>query len=446
MSSNSHEHGAPDEHPPHPEDAAGHAHHGHHSPYLHHHFETPGQQFESDKFGMWLFLATEILLFGGLFCAYSIYRANHPEVFDYAHQFLDWKMGGLNTLVLIFSSFTMAWGVRAAQLGQRTLLVSLLAITIVCGAAFMVIKYFEYSHKLHEGLTWGGTYSYDPAGHGHGHDAAHGGEEAEHGSAIEEPASAVHSDDPPLVAESDERHMSPMPIVDPLIGESSDPPALSEMQAESVIPGVSMEASDEGAQRAEEQHADRSADDGDVPADATDHSGELPPAVETVPPPAGAAGGAQPAAISETHAAAAEALPAAPAGVATTHSTIAAPGTLPALAATPILPESLALEPTRVPPAAQAPAGLSAGPRVTEGHHAEDVPRNVQMFFSIYFAMTGLHGIHVLIGMLVIGIMMVKAAKGHYTAEYWTPIDLTGLYWHVVDLIWIFLFPLLYLI
>jgi cytochrome c oxidase subunit 3 len=64
---------------------------------------------------MWMFLGTELLMFGGLFCAYSVYRHNHPEVFEYAHQYLDKKLGAINTLILITSSLTMAWGVRAAQ-------------------------------------------------------------------------------------------------------------------------------------------------------------------------------------------------------------------------------------------------------------------------------------------------------------------------------------------
>ena len=88
--------------------------HGH-NPYLAHHFDTEEQQFDSGKLGMWLFLATEILLFSGLFCAYSVYRASHPEIFIYAHQYLDKFWGGLNTVILIFSSFTMAWAVRCAQ-------------------------------------------------------------------------------------------------------------------------------------------------------------------------------------------------------------------------------------------------------------------------------------------------------------------------------------------
>jgi len=73
-------------------------------------------------------------------------------------------------------------------------------------------------------------------------------------------------------------------------------------------------------------------------------------------------------------------------------------------------------------------------------------PKNVQIFFSVYFAMTGLHGIHVIVGMIAIGWILTRARKGHFTSEYFTPVDFVGLYWHLVDLIWIFLFPLLYLI
>ena len=104
-----------------------------HAEHLAHQFETPEQQFQSGKLGIWLFLGTEILLFSGLFCAYAVYRANHPEVFYYAHLYLSKPLGALNTMVLILSSFTMAAAVRAAQLGNTRWLVRLLAVTLVCG-------------------------------------------------------------------------------------------------------------------------------------------------------------------------------------------------------------------------------------------------------------------------------------------------------------------------
>src|SRR3954466_7467891 len=106
-----------------------HHHHPHGNVHLAHHFETPEQQYASAKMGMWVFLATELLMFGGLFCAYAVYRHNHPEVFEYAHTYLDKKWGAINTVVLITSSLTMAWGVRMAQLGRRVGLTICLLLT-----------------------------------------------------------------------------------------------------------------------------------------------------------------------------------------------------------------------------------------------------------------------------------------------------------------------------
>src|SRR5438477_9999959 len=111
----------------------GDAAHAPHDPHLAHHFDTPEQQYASAKLGMWVFLATEILMFGGLFCAYSVYRHNHPDVFEYAHQYLDKTLGAINTIVLITSSLTMAWGVRLAQLGKMRGLWICLILTSVGG-------------------------------------------------------------------------------------------------------------------------------------------------------------------------------------------------------------------------------------------------------------------------------------------------------------------------
>src|SRR5665213_1839260 len=89
--------------------------------HLAHHFDTPAQQQDAAKLGMWLFLTTEIMLFSGLFCAYAVLKASKPEIFAWGHHILDMPLGALNTIVLITSSFTMAWAVRAVQLDQRRL-------------------------------------------------------------------------------------------------------------------------------------------------------------------------------------------------------------------------------------------------------------------------------------------------------------------------------------
>ena len=266
------------------------------SPHLQHHFDTPEQQFDAGKLGIWLFLATEILLFGGLFCAYAIYRANHPEVFVYAHQFLDKVLGGTNTVILLCSSLTMAWAVRASQLGQRRLLIALLSLTLLGGFGFMGIKYVEYKAKWEHGLLPGTHFAH-------------------------------HED-----------------------GEAEVPPAAA------ATPAPTPKAAR-------------------VAASATDVK-------------------------------------------------------------------------TTIKPAAQGPRGTVSPSEAAERgalSHAKR-PSNVQIFFGIYFLMTGLHGLHVLAGMGAIVWILVRSIKGHFGPEYFTPVDFVGLYWHLVDLIWIFLFPLLYLI
>jgi len=124
------------------------------SPNFHvaHHFRDANTQFDSGRMGVWLFLVTEILFFGGLFCAFAVFRSWYFDAFVEAHHHLDKVMGGTNTIVLICSSLTMALGVRSAQTNNKKLTLWMLAITLVCAATFLVIKYFEYSHKFHEGL------------------------------------------------------------------------------------------------------------------------------------------------------------------------------------------------------------------------------------------------------------------------------------------------------
>lgn len=300
-----------------------HAGHGDHAkyPFLAHHFETPAQQFDSAKLGMWLFLATEVLFFGALFVAYAVLRARFPEVFSYASHYLSTEMGGINTCVLILSSLTMALGVYFAQRGRKLALVICLWLTMAGAAGFLVIKYFEYSHKIHAHLVWGPTFYIPP------HDAAGEAESAQLAHAQAVPAAVATP-------------ANPAPAL-PTIGTR--------------------------------------------------------PAVDASVIKAASAG---------------------PAGIG------AAAGD-PRLAAT-----------------------EDAIPHDVPSAHLEDskMPPNTHMFFAIYYAMTGLHGIHVVVGMIVIGMLIYRATRGDFGPNYYTPVDLVGLYWHIVDLVWIFLFPLFYLI
>jgi cytochrome c oxidase subunit 3 len=222
---------------------SSHSHEGHH-PALQHHFFDMEQQHESVKLGVWLFLLTEILLFGGLFCFYALYRAHHPELFIAMAHFLDWKMGALNTAVLIISSVTVALAIRSIQQNKAKECAVLLGVTIALAGVFLVVKYFEYTHKFEMGI----------------------------------------------------------------------------------FPGEYFASQD-------------------------------------VLNAAAAAGQANP------------------------HS-----------------------------------------------------------FFSIYFLMTGLHGLHVVFGMIFLGWLLVRVLKGRYDSVNYVGIEMGGLYWHLVDLIWIYLFPLMYLI
>jgi len=218
----------------------------HHGPELRHHFATVEQQRDASTLGMWLFLATEVMFFGGMFCAYLIYRYWYFHEFAAASNSANIWMGAINTGVLICSSLTVALSVKAAQLGQRNAQVVLLVLTLIFGLIFLGVKAYEWGEKF------------------------------------------------------EEHH----------------------------VPGASFNA-DDIVQKYPDLHLD---------------------------------------------------------------------------------------------------------------------PHHIQLYFSLYFAMTGLHALHMVIGLGLFSFLTYKAWKGAYTPQYHTPVEIGGLYWHFVDLVWIYLFPLLYLI
>lgn len=123
--------------------------------FLAHHFDSMTQQREAVTFGMWLFLVTEAMFFGGVFAGYTVYYLYYPKMFHLMSNQLDVKLGAINTAVLLTSSLTMALAVNAAQRGNRKKLVALLASTLVLSLVFLVIKFFEYRHKFHTGMVPG---------------------------------------------------------------------------------------------------------------------------------------------------------------------------------------------------------------------------------------------------------------------------------------------------
>jgi cytochrome c oxidase subunit 3 len=128
--------------------------------HLRHHFATAEQQMDAATLGMWTFLITEVLFFGGMFAAYAVYRNMYLDAFASTSQFMNVILGGTNTAVLICSSLTMVLAVRAAQLSNRKHLQLFLVLTMIFGSIFLVIKGFEYHDKWVEGLVpgihWGG--------------------------------------------------------------------------------------------------------------------------------------------------------------------------------------------------------------------------------------------------------------------------------------------------
>ena len=113
-----------------------------------HQFDDLGQQHEAASLGMWAFLATEILFFGGLFLLYAVYRTLYPLAFSEGSRHLDIMLGSINTAVLIGSSLTMVLAVHSAQLGRRRAIVAFLALTMLLGIDFLSIKFVEYGHKF----------------------------------------------------------------------------------------------------------------------------------------------------------------------------------------------------------------------------------------------------------------------------------------------------------
>jgi cytochrome c oxidase subunit 3 len=132
--------------------------------HLHHHFDDIAQQRESTALGMWLLLATEVMMFGGLFFAYSLYRWQYPGAFHVGSSHLDIGLGTINTFVLLASSLTMAFAVHAAGTGNKQRLIFFLTLTWLFGASFLGIKAVEWAKDWHEGLVPGLNWTfYEPS-------------------------------------------------------------------------------------------------------------------------------------------------------------------------------------------------------------------------------------------------------------------------------------------
>jgi cytochrome c oxidase subunit 3 len=277
--------------------------HEHHHPHLVHHFESMEQQREAGTLGMWWFLLTEIMFFGGMFLAYTLYRHLYFDAFAAGSNVLNIWWGAFNTAVLIASSLTMALAVYWAQMGNNKKVTFFLLFTVVLGSIFLRVKYIEYHDKFEEHVFPAGNFQW-PIEH--------------------EKVRPNNIGDlllmltwlKPMNAEAP-HHREPMPLSGP---------------ASLVTP-----------------HSERGQYFG--------------------------IGGTTPEQLAE-----------------------------------------------------QAEAG------------------HVRLYFWIYFVMTGFHATHMVIGIGILLMLAWQSWKGKFSKEYHSYIELTGLYWHFVDIVWIFLFPLLYLV
>ena len=130
-------------------------------PGLAHHFDSYEQQRESATLGMWVFLVTEVLFFGGLFASFSLYRSLYGEAFAAASRSLDIRLGALNTAVLIGSSLTMALAVRGGQTGKPRLTFAMLLSTLALGSTFLGVKAIEYADKFHHHHVPGASFHFE---------------------------------------------------------------------------------------------------------------------------------------------------------------------------------------------------------------------------------------------------------------------------------------------
>lgn len=415
-----------------------------------HHFATAGQQYDAAKLGMWLFLATEVLLFGGLFVVYAVLRNSRPEIFHYGAQFLDARLGAVNTSVLIISSFTMATAVYAAQRGAWRLLITCLLTTFVCGAGFLAIKYVEYSHKIHEGLVMGVDFYRSPEWL----DATPTDVAASPATLAAAPTAAGSTSAPAVTATS------------VAAGDAAKGRVIWDATCRTCHGANGEGMPNSGKPLAGSKFLAEQSDSqllkflkvGRAPTDPLNTTGiQMPPKggnpllkdqdlanviafVRTLPT---ASGSAAPTTSTAT---------------VVTDAAATAPAPTTASAQPAAEPEPLWIPKSSIPLGPPGPDGLSGNDTATQGpqsleeaifaHHSADPsrPANAHQFFAIYYLMTGLHGIHVLVGMLVVAGLTVMALFGRFGPRCFTAVDLGGLYWHLVDLIWIFLFPLFYLL
>lgn len=377
------------------EDAHNHDDHHHddhdHPEFIAHHFDNAEQQFDSGKLGIWLFLVTEVLFFSGLFVAYTLYRNHHPEIFEQAHVFLDKYLGGLNTIVLLFSSLTMALAVRSAQLGRNKNCGLFILITMVCATMFLGVKAVEYSHKWDMGIWVRSSWGADATNLTYQHPTPMAGGIGE----------SLGISDRLVMLSTIPAFLFGGCIIAAVLGFVTKKELFAKFMIGMTITvtgyflgagvGQVYQNFKEGGNAEHGEHASVQSETPLQLLAMTQDEGEKHNEADDSHEDDGHEGDGHEGEDGHSH---------------------------------------------------------SHAPQTYDKHHPdpEKLDRDIGIFFSIYYCMTGLHAIHIIAGVAALAWIYWRCLAGHWRSDYFGPVDYVGLYWHLVDLIWIYLFPLLYLI
>ena len=332
-----------------------------------HHMDVP-TAYQSAKLGMWLFLATEVLLFGGLFTAFAIYRYVYFGEFQSASINLDWRMGAINTAFLIFSSLTAALAMDAAQRGDNAKVRRNIAITILCGFVFLVVKYFEYKGKAHYGLFPGGEAGF---------------------RGFIQTGTGLFA-----------LGLMSIAVFTGSKSATGGTVFLGSFVAFSLVTFFAGYFSDQAFQIAL-------------------FASTIMLAIIAVR------------VVARSHQEA-KGLKIASIGFAVVLFI--------ALFVSADYLSVLHFDIAKLFP------GYAHHPETAYTFNSPEFNEKYKSYYGLYYCMTGLHALHVVLGMGILFWVYIKASADRFSEKYYTPVELGALYWHLVDLIWIYLFPLLYLV
>lgn len=398
-----------------------------HPKYQQHHFDSMVQQSQSTLFGIWLFMAQEILFFGGLFGAYTAYRSIYYDAYIAGASTMDVVWGLINTIVLIGSSVTVVFAVKSAREEKRFAVVGWLVATLLLGGVFLGVKTIEYSGKYEHHLIPGDSRLFAKLGvDPKPFDFAHYKEWSEQDRLL------GHMDHdtgevglPRTIVKDGWMRYSKNTKQREFLGTTRLERRRAELlkvvedKTEVLDDALEVDTDEQSAEiKTLRKAAKKAKGDEKVTAQAKLEAAQ-----------------AALVALETTYGSAVEAL----------HDDMTAK----LLVTQHELEDEFAAWKAKRAAALdeyQSENAYNPAPYSPDFHEDTTVPKGVELYFSLYFAMTGMHALHMVIGAFLLIWIAILAAKGTFNKEYHPHVEYFGLYWHFVDIVWIFLFPLLYLI